>query len=540
MSLDGLTYPVTATIDALLWTYNHTCRQDRETGEFCAPVFEAWGSGNASDQSCSDCVLGSYQLVLGHFLGFTEEAAEDFSSLVESCEATGYPITSPPPNYINQTSATVPTGTSTSPAPVKSCVSTYTVQVDDDCNSISLAQNVSTSNMLYFNNLQAGCADFPGPDTELCMPYTCQVYTVQQGDSCWSIVQDNEHDFSISQLVSWNLDINAGCSNLELLTGAQICISFPGVSADVTVTNPAPSATIAPIPSNIVDNTNTRCSRYYEIRGGDTCASVSQTLGISLSDLYFLNPQINSTTCHNLLAGYSYCVQAVGDIATYPGYNGRPTNPCVGSNELPEMSCYATTYETASPWSFPAVNTTSGTSEISSFSSFPITPISPYPTTPIGNPTPTPFQDDMVDGCGRFYFVVEGDGCFDIAQRWVISLSSLYDWNPNLNGDCTGLTLGTYICVGLGQSSSTSSRNEPPATTTEGGLPPPPGPTQGGTPLDCNAWIMQQEGIFCYDMASNAGISLDCLYELNPALDECRGLWAGYAYCVGTVSNQCI
>jgi hypothetical protein len=41
--------------------------------------------------------------------------------------------------------------------------------------------------------------------------------------------------------------------------------------------------------------------------------------------------------------------------------------------------------------------------------------------------------------------------------------------------------------------------------------------------------------VYCYDMASNAGINLACLYELNPALNtdtgECQGLWPGYAYC---------
>jgi hypothetical protein len=46
---------------------------------------------------------------------------------------------------------------------------------------------------------------------------------------------------------------------------------------------------------------------------------------------------------------------------------------------------------------------------------------------------------------------------------------------------------------------------------------------------------MQQDGIFCYDMAAAAGISLDELYALNPALNgDCSGLWPGYAYCIGT------
>ncbi|KAL4872891.1 hypothetical protein BDV12DRAFT_192829 [Aspergillus spectabilis] len=48
--------------------------------------------------------------------------------------------------------------------------------------------------------------------------------------------------------------------------------------------------------------------------------SLTVMMGISLSDFYFLNPEVNSPNCTNLLTGYAYCVQAVGDISTYPGY----------------------------------------------------------------------------------------------------------------------------------------------------------------------------------------------------------------------------
>ena len=72
---------------------------------------------------------------------------------------------------------------------------------------------------------------------------------------------------------------------------------------------------------------------------------------------------------------------------------------------------------------------------------------------------------------------------------------------------------------------------------------PPPGPTQSGIPADCNKWVLQQDGVYCQGMANNAGISLTCLYQMNPALNtdkgECQGLWAGEAYCVGTASNVC-
>ncbi|KAG8164807.1 hypothetical protein KVR01_005082 [Diaporthe batatas] len=560
IEVSSLDYPVTATADTLMWTYNYTCRRDATSGAFCAPVFDSWADGNASDQSCSDCVLGTFQIQLSNTLGWDDELAANFSSLTQSCQATGYAVTSPPPNYINATQTATATATTSSPTAARSCAATYVVQAGDDCHSISTSQRVSTSEMLYNNNLEAGCTHFPAAGAQLCMPPSCDVYTVQANDTCWSIVDsyttpEAGKQFTISQLISWNVDISPGCDNLPLLEGSQICVTFPGDNASgngtVTATAPASTATVAPVPGNVVEGTNTQCGKYYEVRGGDTCASVTQIQGISLADFYFLNPEVNSTSCNNLFLGYSYCVQAVGDISTYAGYGGRPTNPCVGGSTTGAASCYATTYASATDgWTFPAINSTSTTA--SNYSSIAVTSVSAYPITATPNPTPTPYQSLMVNGCTRFYNVASGDTCFDIAQRWSLSLENqLYAWNPDLGSDCSGLQLGVYICVALGTTSptatgSTSSgpgsvtattTSAPPTTTSAAAA---PGPTQAGISSDCNKWVMQQDGIYCYDMAANAGISLNCLYQMNPALNgDCSGLWAGYAYCIGTASKVC-
>lgn len=204
--------------------------------------------------------------------------------------------------------------------------------------------------------------------------------------------------------MSWNIDINRGCDNLKLLVGNQICISFPGDIPTVTATAAPPTDTEAPVPTNIVDGTNTHCSKYYTVRAGDICASLSQNQGILLEDLYFLNPQINSMSCNNLLLRYSYCVQPVGDIKTYPGYAGQPTNPCIGGTKIAPSSCYEATYTTADLWTFPVIN--SSTTPTGDWTSIPITS-RPFTSTtpPVLNPTPTPFQSDMVSGCADFYFV---------------------------------------------------------------------------------------------------------------------------------------
>ena len=55
-----------------------------------------------------------------------------------------------------------------------------------------------------------------------------------------------------------------------------------------------------------------------------------------------------------------------------------------------------------------------------------------------------------------------------------------------------------------------------------------PGPTQEGIMYDCIKWMLQKSGSYCSDMAKAAGITLEKLYLLNPAVGmNCGGLWPG-------------
>ncbi|KAK6066125.1 LysM domain-containing protein [Seiridium cupressi] len=243
--------------------------------------------------------------------------------------------------------------------------------------SIAVAQGLSLNQMLYFNNLQAGCADFPtAAGTQLCMPHTCETYTVQQNHKFAGLVQQFGYAFTQSQLVAWNVDINRGCDNLALLVGAQTCVSFPGYVASTTTTRPPQSATVAPIPTNVVDGTNTRCSRYYEVKLDDT----------------------------------------------------GPTDLCVGGTTVAEASsCYATTYATTDAWTFPVLNSTaSTTTAASNWTSIPVTPIATYPVTQSAEPTPTPHQAQMASGCADFYKVVDGTTCAAILDGFAITFADFY------------------------------------------------------------------------------------------------------------------
>jgi LysM repeat protein len=152
----------------------------------------------------------------------------------------------------------------------------------------------------------------------------------------------------------------------------------------------------------------------------------------------------------------------------------------------------------------------------------------------------------MVQGCETFYLVVAGDGCWAIANQNDITLDDFYAWNPAIGKDCAKLQPDYYVCIGRKSTTSPSPTSKPTTTSqvtttltsktssATATRPAPPGPTQSGVAANCNKWVLQKDGVYCYDMAQAAGIALDKLYALNPALNgDCSGLWPGYAYCIG-------
>lgn len=158
---------------------------------------------------------------------------------MSSCSATGYPVTSPTPIALNGTDAPTPTPISCSQS------EKYTIKDGDDCQSISVAHNVSTWALLQHNDLQAYCQNFPGKGTSLCLPKKCNIYTLKQNDTCDGIVGSQPGDISVTQLRSWNPFINKMCGNLFQWTGYQICVRFVPPSA--TPLNTLPNGSAVPL-----------------------------------------------------------------------------------------------------------------------------------------------------------------------------------------------------------------------------------------------------------------------------------------------------
>ncbi|KAH8692484.1 hypothetical protein GQ44DRAFT_719839 [Phaeosphaeriaceae sp. PMI808] len=296
------------------------------------------------------------------------------------------------------------------------------------------------------------------------------------------------------------------------------------------------------------------CSFTWPAYEGDTCETMANNWSISEAEFLSYNP---GAVCSALEAGKEYCVE----------WSGTPPNGPPTPTPIPVASSTRSTLFTSTIRTTPVSSTVRSSTPITTSPS--PTPSGACKTTPVGVVTPSPIQTGLVCGCTKFYRVISGDGCWAIANANGITLDDFYAWNPATANECKNLQPDTYVCIGKGTAVTTTPRPTstgpfiPPICTWDGKIGqyicptgpvtqrptttttrptttttirnPPPGPTQTGIPSNCNKWVLQKDGIYCYDMAAAAGITLDRLYALNSALKgDCTGLWPGYAYCIGT------
>lgn len=158
---------------------------------------------------------------------------------------------------------------------------------------------------------------------------------------------------------------------------------------------------------------------------GDTCSLVSVANSISLTDFYFLNPEIDAN-CANLELGEAYCIAAVGDISIYSGY--PVTTPWI----------------TVATASFPAVDTSIPTA--ASDPGF------------IYTPTYLPTAPGTTTGCKSYVnydnTTYNLNSCRFIAYAYDVTTDNFLAWNPSLDTNLTTCALqsGYSYCAVLNSS----------------------------------------------------------------------------------------
>ncbi|KAJ5145910.1 uncharacterized protein N7515_000474, partial [Penicillium bovifimosum] len=336
----------------LLWKQTASCLES-SSGELCNLVIQQAAADKDTNVLCSSCALQYLTTVANSEWGQMILDPEVVSSQIDSCSATAtYSVTYTASTAT--TSTTAPTVTSNDRCNVTDPDTiTYTIQGNETCLDISASKNVSTPALRTVNNLDVGCAYLMSGQV-LCLPVSCETYLVRTNDTCDSITASLLRSVSTSTFRSCNPWINSACSNMNSLVGQYLCISPPGTSEILESFPLLPATTAVAVPTDAVTTSNTDCGQWYSIKDDETCQTVASKFGIDIEDFYFLNPQLGQN-CSSLWLGNSYCVQAVGSIQTYSGYN--------------TSSAYTTLDSTINPSSTLTVNRTTTSSHF--FYSFP-------------------------------------------------------------------------------------------------------------------------------------------------------------------------
>ncbi|RYO12263.1 hypothetical protein AA0111_g12605 [Alternaria arborescens] len=289
------------------------------------------------------------------------------------------------------------------------------------------------------------------------------------------------------------------------------------------------SAYIIDPPTTAAADTIQDCSAWYVVAGGESCASIAADQWITVDQFNAYNPSLGSGC--KLVTGNSYCIeQNFGfPVTTLP--------------------------PTTKPTSTPPLKTT------------------PAPTPTNGIATPKPIQTGMVSSCDEFYLVVKDDTCYNIAEKYSITLDQFYAWNPAVGTTCGKLWPENYVCVSIigfpvssskttlitTQKPQTSSYVIPPlcrfdlskgqyicdpspttttkpTTTTTGNGIVTPTPIQSGMVSNCKKFYKVVSGDGCWAISNSNNIQLDDFYKWNPAVNaggECKGLQAAVWVCIG-------
>ncbi|KAF2634390.1 LysM domain-containing protein [Massarina eburnea CBS 473.64] len=245
------------------------------------------------------------------------------------------------------------------------------------------------------------------------------------------------------------------------------------------------------------------CSDWVQQSYGLTCAIIEKFYGMTEVQFQAWNPstaQLGSGC--NLIQGLYYCVQV-----NYKSSSFLSTSQPTTLTRLPTVTTSPTITEPST-----TIPSSTGNSVA----------------------TPTPTQTGMVSNCNKFYLVVSGDGCYDIAATYGISLDNFYAWNPAVGDSCGSLWPNYYVCVGISTASPTTT--PPPTTTDPGNGVTTPTPTQADMTGDCKVFHLVVSGDTCYDISATSGISLSDFYAWNPSVgSSCDALLLGFYVCIAVL-----
>ncbi|EPT02222.1 hypothetical protein FOMPIDRAFT_1047927 [Fomitopsis schrenkii] len=198
------------------------------------------------------------------------------------------------------------------PGSFTNCTTYETVETGGTCSSLEATNGISFSDLLRWNPelntactlLEANYAYCVGGGGDACP----KLYTVVSGDLC-AAIETNE-DITAAQLQALNPWLDANC---DLEIGQVLCVGTGSATTTSTVsssTAPATtttSTTASATPTNIAPGTWSNCTQYYTVTNGGTCDEIVSINDIAYSDFLRWNPEVD-VACDNLQLD-AYCVK---------------------------------------------------------------------------------------------------------------------------------------------------------------------------------------------------------------------------------------
>ena len=281
-------------------------------------------------------------------------------------------------------------------------------------------------------------------------------FQVKEGDNCFLILPPGS-SVNFAQFRVLNPQIDADCTNLWL--GNAYCIrpvNPVSIPASTTFTRPPtttrPAVTVSTIPASpYAAGTENNCATYGNFidlgildpslfpssntsaaTALNSCSNVAKTYAIRVEDLRRWNPSLPAGTSCALQKGLSYCVGG----GSSDGQTATTIEPPTGTGSSTSTSKLTSTSNSTSK-------------PITTSSARPSTTSTANPSTTSVAAPPGQTQTGTIATCKTYHKVVAGDGCWDIANAFGITLDDFYKWNPGVGTDCSALWLDYYVCVAV-------------------------------------------------------------------------------------------